>query len=120
MYRHRAACVVQLSTVLSALSGCTVVAHDAPTPDWPALDVVVHRIPHKDMRNACMQYTHWLNSPEACATVNFKDNRCDVYLSNEFPVASHEEHEYMHCKGFDHVGETTLRDAWLNYRKGEK
>jgi hypothetical protein len=111
---------VKLSTLFPLLStfvsGCTVIGHQDAPSDWPALDIVKHSLSHKDMRDACSKWTHPLASPEACAEIRFTENRCDVYLSADFPNASNEEHEYEHCRGKDHAGGTYLRDLWAKFK----
>jgi hypothetical protein len=112
---------IALLTILGVAYGgyaCTVIGHEK-VEGWPELTVHEHHVSHKEMRDRCNRYAHWSMSPEACAEWNFMDGRCDVWFSTDFPPSKEViEHERLHCKGFDHVGQTTLRDSWNQYRHG--
>jgi hypothetical protein len=42
--------------------------------------------------------------------------RCDIWLSESFAPRSIVEHERLHCRGYDHVGATTMRDFLARYQ----
>lgn len=99
---------------------CTTIGHEPAPSDWPKLEVHEHRVPHKVMRDVCEKYTSIAASPEACAEVKFKEGRCDIWLSSDFPPPAWVvEHEREHCLGKDHIGATTLRDAWEAEKAGK-
>lgn len=99
------------------LSGCTTIGHVAPPADWPELEVIVHNVPHATMRNVCAKYAHWTMSPEACAEFFFGRGECHLWFSADFPPSRGIlEHEYLHCEGYDHVGQSTLVDLWRRYK----
>ncbi len=99
---------------------CSVVGHQK-VDGWPELEVHEHYVSHKDMRDRCGKYTSWATSPEACAEFDLARGRCDIWFSKDFPPAdSIKEHERLHCKGFDHVGSTVMREfhaAWKRHRR---
>ena len=78
---------------------------------WPQLTVVEHYVPHWQMRDRCVKYAPFGMSPEACAEFNLETRTCDLWFSADFPPPkSFIEHERMHCDGYDHIGETNMRD----------
>ena len=98
-----------------SLGACTTIAHEK-VEGWPQLTVVEHYVPHHVMRDRCVKYTPFGSSPEACAEFNLAELRCDLWFSADFPPPkAFIQHERMHCAGYDHVGETNMRDflaAW--------
>lgn len=96
-------------------AGCTTIGHEK-VEGWPKLTVVEHYVPHHVMRDRCVKYAPWGASPEACAEFNLETRSCDIWLSADFPPpASFLKHERMHCEGFDHTGETHMRDFLDRY-----
>lgn len=94
---------------------CTVIGHKK-VDGWPTLTVYEHHVPHHVMRDKCVQYAPFGMSPEACAEFNLEERRCDLYFSADFPPpAFFVKHERMHCDGYDHEGETHMRDFLRNY-----
>lgn len=101
---------VTLPLVVFSLGACTMIDHDK-VEGWPALTVYEHHVPHHVMRDKCAQYTPWGSFPEACAEFDLAALRCDLYFSADFPPPKFFiEHERMHCAGYDHVGETHMKD----------
>lgn len=92
-----------------ALAGCTTIGHEK-IEGWPELTVVEHRVPARDMRERCRKYVGFLQTPLACAEINLATKRCDIWLDAGFAPAWVVEHEHLHCKGFDHVGSTAMRE----------
>lgn len=100
--------------------GCTTVdTHTAPPADWPALEIVVERVPHATMRERCARYAPPMFNPEACTEVFFAERRCRITLSADLGTQEHERHEFLHCAGHDHVGDDTLARAWRTHRAAE-
>ena len=97
------------------LGACTTIGHEK-VEGWPQLTVVEHYVPHHVMRDRCVKYTPFGSSPEACAEFNLAELRCDLWFSADFPPPkAFIEHERMHCQGYDHVGETNMRDFLAGY-----
>lgn len=98
-----------LLPVVVALAGCTLIGHER-VEGWPELEIVEHHVPHRVMRDRCMKYVPWYMSPEACAEFDFAARRCDLWFSADFPPPAYiVEHERNHCRGYEHVGDGTLR-----------
>jgi hypothetical protein len=57
--------------------------------------------------------------PLACAEFNLALGTCDIWLSDSFAPRAVLEHERLHCRGYDHVGETAMRDFLTRYRTWE-
>jgi hypothetical protein len=76
------------------------------------LEVVERYVPQAEMRSRCKEYvTSVAMVPVACAQFDFVNARCYVwYNADEPPSAATIAHERLHCQGYDHVGETTMRD----------
>ena len=106
---------VILAVASQLLAGCTVIGHQK-VEGWPQLTVVEHYVPHHEMRDRCAKYAPWGSSPEACAEFNLASRRCDLYFSADFPPPEFfVKHERMHCDGYDHEGETHMRDFLQAY-----
>lgn len=106
-----------------AMSACTVMnEHQAPDPQWPALQVVEHEVSAIEMLRRCYRFVSLPMKllgaiPFACAEINLVENRCDIWFtadSDPFIL----EHERLHCKGYDHHGDTTLRDFLRAHKAG--
>ena len=98
------------------LSACTVIDGHQKVEGWPKLTVREHYVPHWQMRDHCVKYTPWWGSPEACAEFNLQARTCDIWFSADFPPPqAFIEHERMHCEGYDHIGDTEMRDFLARY-----
>jgi hypothetical protein len=76
--------------------------------DWPALDVRFYLVPAEQVQQVCPPFTR------GCAIPLFKRRECIVVLAENDPVLR--IHETYHCYGFDHIGESTMRDAWTRFK----
>jgi hypothetical protein len=105
--------------VNGTLTGCAAIDMHAPSPsDWPDLMPVEHYVPHAEMRDRCSRYVGPFSSPEACAEIHFVERRCDMWFSADMPPSRYViEHERQHCQGYDHINDSTLRDAWENHKR---
>jgi len=108
--------VLAAVTLTSAIvSACTTIGAER-VAGWPQLQVLVHYVPHSQMRDRCSKYVSFFMSPEACAEFDFAAKRCDLWFSADFPVtASVIEHEKKHCLGYEHAGENGLRELLSQY-----
>jgi hypothetical protein len=103
-----------------AISACTMIGHERVS-DWPQLAIVEHHVAHAEMRSHCARYAGFGMSPEACAEFNFAQARCDVWYSADFPPPRLVvEHERLHCRGYDHVGEASLSLILARYRAAQR
>jgi len=113
MKRHAAHLL--LFPLFLSLGACTTIGHEK-VEGWPDLMVFEHYVPHHVMRDRCVKYTAWGTSPEACAEFDLAERTCNLWFSADFPPPqAFIEHERMHCAGYDHVGETNMRNflaAW--------
>jgi hypothetical protein len=118
MKRHAA--IALLFPLFLSLGACTSIGHEK-VEGWPQLTVVEHYVPHHVMRDRCVKYTPFGSSPEACAEFNLAERRCDLWFSADFPPPkAFIEHERMHCAGYDHVGETNMRDYLARYQAAQR
>jgi len=102
------------------LGGCTTIAHEK-VEGWPRLTVVEHYVPHHVMRDRCVKYAAFGTTPEACAEFNLVERRCDIWFSADFtPPKAIVEHERMHCEGYDHVGQSNMRDFLAGYQATQR
>jgi hypothetical protein len=108
-------------SISALMAGCTIVGHQQVL-GWPELRVAEHHVPHHVMRDKCAKYAPFGMSPEACMEFNLHAGTCDIWYSAEFPPSKAVmEHERLHCRGYDHVGGSVLKDAvaaWKEYVSG--
>ena len=87
-----------------------------PPADFPALQITTIQ-DDEAVSNLCPQSL--LAQSFACATLFFDRLECRVVLPT-YPPDWVRGHETDHCRGYDHIGDTTLRDAWEAHKKGVK
>jgi len=90
-----------------------------PAPaDWPDLVIEVDYVPDATARIICAPVIAG-QFIAGCAFMNFARGACMVTINHsmrsEWIVATLAE-ELKHCRGQDHVGESTMRDAWARYK----
>jgi hypothetical protein len=111
------ATVALMSTMISA---CSVIGGER-VEGWPELKIVEHHVSHREMRDRCMPYMGFGMTPEGCAEFNFAQSRCDIWVSADFPPPAFVlDHERQHCAGFEHAGETELRQILANVRAAQR
>lgn len=81
-----------------------------PPADWPTLAVSRH---YGKVSEHCAQLGI---GTLACAVVDFDNNTCDIYWPSS-PPEWMIRHEEAHCKGYDHYGDSIMRDAWAQHRQ---
>ena len=76
--------------------------------DWIALDILFFIASPEQVKDICPPFT------QACAVPVFAKRRCLVLLPqyDEMLIA----HERLHCYGFDHIGDSTMRSLWESYK----
>jgi hypothetical protein len=104
--------IYRLLALLAA--GCSTIGH-VKVEGWPALEVVERYVPHAEMHARCKEYvTSTAMVPVACAQFDFVNARCYVWYNAEHPPsAATIAHERLHCQGYDHAGETTMRELLI-------
>src|SRR6185503_10386594 len=97
--------------LLVLLAGCSSIDH-VKVDGWPALEVVERYVARSELHERCKEYvTGFAMLPVACAQFDFVNRRCYVwYNADDPPTAATIEHERLHCQGYDHPGEATMRD----------
>src|SRR5688572_2738635 len=105
------------------LSGCgSMISNNPPPPDWPKLAISVHRVSFYEVLKRCSKYLTPVNRVMGlglvggCAEINFAHVRCDIWIPHDAdPLVL--EHEMDHCAGKNHPGESTLTDAWEQWKQ---
>jgi hypothetical protein len=110
--RHRAASLA-FATALSACSAIDV--HRAPPADWPQLKRQTLRVSVVEAN--CLCGGNLLLMMPNCAFVDFKARVCTKIIARQAEPQYAEEHEEMHCRGYDHVGASSGRDAWRVFKE---
>ena len=116
-----------LGTML-LLSACTTMIGNPPIDGWPKLSVEWHRVSGKQMMDFCVRTN--ADNPlvkingllvyiMGCAEPDFDRMACEIYVDKDFPDAGLDEHELKHCEGWDHYGETGMRDLWMEWQKSQ-
>jgi hypothetical protein len=81
-----------------------------PPADWPVLGYEIYLVTPEELRKVCP-----LRPPiYGCAIPLFATGRCLVFL-REYEEQLR-NHELLHCSGYDHINETTMRDLWNNFK----
>ena len=121
---RRAHAVWALIAAGACLGACTVIDRDvAPAPDWPRLEVRIHRVKGGELIAQCWRAESLfmkLNGalPGACAWVNFGERTCDVYIPGYAKHLGYVlNHELEHCRGYDHYGDDTMHAAWAHWKE---
>lgn len=126
MIRHSPARARLAALLGFALSACASVVpidrHAPPDPTWPELRVIEHHVHGGEVLRQCYRFVSLPMKlvgalPQACAMVYFDRGECHIYVRGDYPDAAVLKHERLHCRGFDHIGASTLRDAWLDYHQ---
>ena len=97
------------------LSACSTMEHER-VEGWPELQIVEHRVVAETMFERCRKYAGFGSVPLACAEFNLATRRCDIWLSESMAWPTIVEHERLHCRGYDHVGDTNMRDFLARYQ----
>jgi hypothetical protein len=112
-----------IAAAVTVLMGCTTIdMQRTPPVDFPSLAVRIHAVDGGAVIRACYKYVAlgWklLGAiPEGCAEVDFEESTCTIYLRGDYPSKRVLDHELLHCRGYDHPGESSIRDAWEAHRK---
>ena len=97
-------------------SGCAVIDQHEKVAGWPELRLVEHYVADAAMRQRCAKYVPFGLFPEACAEFYFDRGECHVWYSKDFPPQPYvKEHERLHCEGYAHLGDGSMRDILARY-----
>jgi hypothetical protein len=109
------AAIALLSLML--LAACALIDRHEKLAGWPELRLVEHYVPDEAMRARCAKYVPFGLFPEACAEFYFDRGECHVWYSREYPPQPYvKEHERLHCRGYAHVGDTSMREILARYQ----
>lgn len=93
--------------LIALLSGCaTIDRHAKPPTDWPPLIIVYNKIDPIAVQSKCGGNL-WLQYA-GCVEYDFCRLSCTVHYFTDLVL----EHEEMHCKGYQHHGNTEIADGW--------
>ena len=98
-----------LLTLLLASCGM-MLGLTVPGPsDWPVLESRIVKIDVGEAMRICGSY--------ACVCVDFLTNRGIIYTATDDENVI--EHEKSHLRGEDHMGDTTMRDMFEDYKRNK-
>lgn len=105
-----------LLAVTFALSACASIdTHRVPPADWPQLAVRIVTQELRQVQRTCRNDFWPQNQVNACAIADFAHRTCYIYTWTDDAAVL--EHERAHCAGYDHPGESGMRDAWTNHQR---
>lgn len=109
------------AALLAAAAGCSTIDEHNRVEGWPELRVIEHYVSDDAMRERCSKYVSFGMLPEACSEFNFVRGECHIWFSRDYPPALYVvRHEQLHCQGYDHPGDTTMRDILARYRAAQQ
>lgn len=96
------------------LTGCTMIDMDQPpAKDFPKLAITEHYVSWAVMREKCQKADVPGIMSVGCTEYDLIRETCHIWLVADPPPSPETiAHERLHCAGYDHVGESTLQDAW--------
>jgi hypothetical protein len=105
--------------VLFSLGGCMTLTEmdwDRPPPaDWPELKVQIHYVAQDQILDICKGVKFKFGDiPKGCTRLLFTQRICNVFLVDHDPELL--KHEVGHCSGYDHPGDSRMRDIWTQYK----
>lgn len=104
-----------LAALVALLGACASIDHEK-VEGWPQLHVAEHYVSAAEMVERCRRYVGFGSLPLACAEFNLAAGRCDIWLNRSFAPQAVREHERMHCRGYDHVGATNMRELLARHK----
>lgn len=93
---------------------CASINYGSAPQDWPKLKIEVREVSQLEVIRRCSKYSP-LSVPLACAEVHFRTVTCVIWITKGAQKWVM-DHEVGHCWGNDHHGESTLRDAWADFK----
>ena len=85
-----------------------------PPADFPHLKIIERLVDHKEVLFQCGTKQ---DSVIGCAIPNYDWMNCTIYIDKHTDVRRAEIHENAHCRGYDHHGESQIRDGWEKWKK---
>lgn len=105
-----------LALLLLLLPACPTIDKSVPHPaDFPTLEPRIRYVGYIEMQRKCgipllaSLFVQCLGLAEP----DFCTKTCNVTLLSD----AVREHELWHCKGYDHPGETHMKDLWAAYKQ---
>lgn len=98
-----------LPVLLLAACAAYIDSSRPPPADWPQLQEIVVPATRAEVRRRCPDAARY--HPAGCALVYFAQRQCVI-----LDAGADLTHERMHCRGYDHYGESAVRDAWERYK----
>ena len=83
--------------------------------DWPNLEIKAQLVTHEQLLELCPGLPFYSFD---CAIPLFKVGQCLLLLIENSVMARN--HGTLHCNGYDHIGETTMRDKWLAFKSARQ
>jgi len=104
---------------LLLLVGCATSTIDLdrqPPPDWPKLAVRYYDASPSEFDSWCSKST-LARHVDSCVVVRFATNECFVLARHGQKLSDEvDKHEREHCAGYDHPGDSTMRNLWERYK----
>lgn len=100
---------------IAFLCGCTAIDIKHPIEGWPAMREEVHLVSSAEMHKVCDKYGSALEFTLSCAEIFWNPDVCKIWITERGGWI--EEHEHMHCKGYAHFGDESMKQM-LKLRKG--
>lgn len=77
--------------------------------------VVEEKVSFDEVQEQCRRFVGWGQWPMACAVFYFQSARCHIFYAFDWAL----EHERMHCLGYDHPGDTSMREALQRFKASQ-
>jgi len=107
-----------LALFLLFAASCAAIS-EPPVEGWPELQIVWHQVSQEEVHGYCAIRVGPIPVGArilGCATADFDRRECHIYVTED-AAAWVIEHERLHCLGWDHPGENTMRDGWRKWRE---
>lgn len=104
-----------LSALMTGACAMTAIDHSRePVADWPALAMRIEL--RNGLAGVCDISTSHFMSVVGCAVIDFDARTCQIYLDTRHASAEALMHEQLHCRGYDHPDEHTVRNGWVRHK----
>ena len=110
---HRNYLVATLLLYLGAIAACTTIdPSQKPPADWPRLHMEIQQNVPKLVKAHCPGFGVF-----GCTVGDYGSGRCLVMMTTYSQKDLDIELSHQHCRGYDHLGESTMSDGWTDYKK---
>lgn len=105
--------ITAMPLYLFAIAACTTIdLSQKPPADWPKLRMEIRQNVPKLVKAYCPGFGIF-----GCSLVEFSPGTCLVMMTTDSQSDLDIELSHKHCDGYDHKGESTMADAWADYKK---